>query len=79
MIEEAIHAEIGRRSWTDVVLGAAGAVQAVTAPLWFDPKELAASVLLYGSAFLVVVRLYGLGKDWLRGRRQRRAEEAGRP
>lgn len=79
MIDESLHAEIGRRSWTDIVLGAAGTVQAFTAHLWFDPKEFAASVLLYGSAFLVVVRLYGLGKDWLRGRRQRRAEKAVQP
>lgn len=75
MIDEALHAEVGRRSWTDIVLGVAGTVQAVT----FDPKEFAGSVLLYGSAFLVVVRLYGLGKDWLRGRRQRRSEKVVRP
>lgn len=77
MIDEAIHAEISRRSVTDVILGAAGTAQAVTAHLWFDPKELATSILLYGSTFLVIVRLYGFGKDWLRGRRERSNRNAG--
>lgn len=72
MIDEALRADAGRRSVTDIILGT---VTAGTSPLWFDPRELATSILLYGSLFLMCVRFYGLGKDWWRGRQMGQSKD----
>jgi hypothetical protein len=68
MIDEALRADAGRRAVTDVILGL---VTSGTAPLWFSPREVATSLLLYGSLFIMLVRLYGMIKDWWRGRQAR--------
>lgn len=65
MIDEALRADAGRRSVTDIILGS---VATGTSPLWFDPRELATSLLLYGSLILMFVRAYGMIKDWWHGR-----------
>ncbi|HEV2674166.1 MAG TPA: hypothetical protein VGV37_06450 [Aliidongia sp.] len=66
MIDEAIRADAARRSVTDILLGS---VAGVTSPWWANFHDFATSLLLYGSLFLLFVRVYGLAKDWWLGKK----------
>lgn len=66
--------DIGRRTATDIILAAA---TIGTSPWWqgVDINHWLQEFLLIGSSFVLVLRLWGLGKDWWTGRKLRLGDD----
>lgn len=64
-----INSEVGRRSVVDVSIAT---TYLSTYPWWTDLSDVAHEFLFWASVVLMAVRCYGLLKDILRGRKQRR-------
>ncbi len=65
-----INSEVGRRSVVDMSIAT---TYLSTRQWWADLSALGHEFLFWGSVFLLAVRIYGMGKDIVRGYRQYRA------